>query len=205
MCKNVRYADVESRDSLPKRAAKPKSVSFFARTCFIYIDIPAAVSRCTSSATTLTVVRYDSEHVHTHRHALTHIYTYIATRARAFTRPRRIAADTHAFCNETVQITAARTAMHVIMNAGRLFVSVPSAGNIGHFEFSIFNALVSPFGPLLLSHRPFPPPLPSPLPAFSLPSAVVAAALLLLLLPRSVECTSRSYTKERRVHWCIIW
>lgn len=170
---------------------------------YIYIDIPAAVSRCTPRLPPLTVVRYDSEHVHTHRHALTHIYTYIATRARAFTRPRRIAADTHAFCNETVQITAARTAMHVIMNAGRLFVSVPSAGNIGHFEFSIFNALVSPFGPLLLSHRPF-PPLPSPLPAFSLPSAVVAAALL-LLLPRSVECTSRSYTKERRVHWCIIW
>lgn len=27
------------RDSLPKRAAKPKSVSFFARTCFIYILI----------------------------------------------------------------------------------------------------------------------------------------------------------------------
>lgn len=51
-----------------------------------------------------------------------------------------------AFCSETVQITAARTAMHVIMNGWRLFVSVPSAGNIGHFEFSIFNALVSPFG-----------------------------------------------------------
>lgn len=50
------------------------------------------------------------------------------------------------FCSETVQITAARTPMHVIMNGWRLFVSVPSAGNIGHFEFSIFNALVSPFG-----------------------------------------------------------
>lgn len=62
---------------------------------------------------------------------------------------------TAAFCSETVQITAARTAMHVIMNAGRLFVSVPSAGNIGHFEFSIFNALVSPFDSL-------PPPLPVP-------------------------------------------
>lgn len=53
------------------------------------------------------------------------------------------------FCSETVQITAARTPMHVIMNGWRLFVSVPSAGNIGHFEFSIFNALVSPFGALL--------------------------------------------------------
>lgn len=60
-----------------------------------------------------------------------------------------------------MQITAARTAMHVIMNAGRLFVSVPSAGNIGHFEFSIFNALVSPFGPLLLPRRPFPPRPPT--------------------------------------------
>lgn len=60
--------------------------------------------------------------------------------------------------------------MHVIMNAGRLFVSVPSAGNIGHFEFSIFNALVSPFGPLLprrLSRPSIPvaaPPPPSPTP-----------------------------------------
>lgn len=58
------------------------------------------------------------------------------------------------FCSETVQITAARTPMHVIMNGWRLFVSVPSAGNIGHFEFSIFNALVSPFGATSL------PPLP---------------------------------------------
>lgn len=203
MRKNVRYADVES--AIPCRSVPLSRSPFLSLLVHVlYILISRQRYRALySSAPTLTVVRYDSEHVHTHRHALTHMYTYIATRARAFTRPRRIAADTHAFCNETVQITAARTAMHVIMNAGRLFVSVPSAGNIGHFEFSIFNALVSPFGPLLLSHRPF-PPLPSPLPAFSLPSAVVAAALL-HLLPRSVECTSRSYTKERRVHWCIIW
>lgn len=105
-----------------------------------------------------------------------YIYIYIRTHvgAHALARPHVVAfADIHvAFCNETVQITAARTAMHVIMNAGRLFVSVPSAGNIGHFEFSIFNALVSPFaGPSSLdvsSHpsccSPFPvapPPSPS--------------------------------------------
>lgn len=157
MCKNVRYADVES--AIPCRSVPlSRSPSFFLCSYMFYIYwYPGSGIALYSSAPTLTVVRYDSEHVHTHRHALTHMYTYIATRARAFTRPRRIAADTHAFCNETVQITAARTAMHVIMNAGRLFVSVPSAGNIGHFEFSIFNALVSPFGPLLLSHRPFPP------------------------------------------------
>lgn len=90
----------------------------------------------------------------------------------ALAHPHVVAfADIHvAFCNETVQITTARTAMHVIMNAGRLFVSVPSAGNIGHFEFSIFNALVSPFaGPssLDVSSHPscsssFPFPLPPP-------------------------------------------
>ena len=43
---------------------------------------------------------------------------------------------------------SARTAMHVIMNAGQLFVLIPSSGNIGHFEFSIFNALVNPTRPL---------------------------------------------------------
>lgn len=77
----------------------------------------------------------------------TNMYIHTHVGAHALARPHVVAfADIHvAFCNETVQITAARTAMHVIMNAGRLFVSVPSAGNIGHFEFSIFNALVSPF------------------------------------------------------------
>lgn len=115
-----------------------------------------------NSASTLTIVRYDSEYVYRYTHAGAH----------ALARPHVVAfADIHvAFCNETVQITAARTAMHVIMNAGRLFVSVPSAGNIGHFEFSIFNALVSPFaGPSSLdvsshpscsSSFPFPFPLP---------------------------------------------
>lgn len=83
-----------------------------------------------------------------HVQIYTYKYTYTRTcRCYALARPHVVVfADIHvAFCNETVQITAARTAMHVIMNAGRLFVSVPSAGNIGHFEFSIFNALVSPF------------------------------------------------------------
>lgn len=76
-----------------------------------------------------------------------HKCIYMHTHIHVSARPHVVAfADIHvAFCNETVQITAARTAMHVIMNAGRLFVSVSSAGNIGHFEFSIFNALVSPF------------------------------------------------------------
>lgn len=149
--------ECRERDSLPRRAVKPKSVSFFA-TCFIYISISRQRYRAVllGSHVDRRSIRFGTR-AHPQTRTYAHIYTYIATRARAFTRPRRIAADTHAFCNETVQITAARTAMHVIMNAGRLFVSVPSAGNIGHFEFSIFNALVSPFGPLLLSHRPFPP------------------------------------------------
>lgn len=47
--------------------------------------------------------------------------------------------------NERAQITVqVYTPMHVIMNVGQLFVLIPSSGNIGHFEFSIFNALVSP-------------------------------------------------------------
>lgn len=47
--------------------------------------------------------------------------------------------------NERPQITVQLyTPMHVIMNVGQLFVLIPSSGNIGHFEFSIFNALVSP-------------------------------------------------------------
>lgn len=51
------------------------------------------------------------------------------------------------------------------MNAGRLFVSAPSAGNIGHFEFSIFNALVSPFaGPSSPSAFPLTLPVPPPVP-----------------------------------------
>lgn len=124
-----------------------------------------------NSASTLTIVRYDSEYVYRYAHKCTYTYT---CRHHALARPHVVAfADIHvAFCNETVQITAARTAMHVIMNAGRLFVLVPSAGNIGHFEFSIFNALVSPFaGPssLDVSSHPscsssFPFPFPFPLP-----------------------------------------
>lgn len=86
-----------------------------------------------------------------------------------------------------VQITAARTntAMHVIMNAGRLFVSVPSAGNIGHFEFSIFNALVSPFGPHLPRRAP-PPSSLSSLPRYPFLSS------------------SSSDEKERRTHSGIL-
>lgn len=75
--------------------------------------------------------------------------------------------------------------MHVIMNARRLFVSVPSAGNIGHFEFSIFNALVSPFGPLL-------------------PRCTPASALLflpfLLLRRRFPPSLGFACTKQRRAH-----
>jgi len=102
------------------------------------------------------------------------VSTDTQTRAHGRSRSRPLPlpafADTHvAFCNETVQITVARTAMHVIMNAGRLFVSVPSAGNIGHFEFSIFNALVSPFGPLLPRSPPRVGPLFPAIPVAVLP------------------------------------
>lgn len=126
------------------------------------------------------VVRYDSEHVYKYTNIYTHTHTCKCSRSR----PHVVAfADIHvAFCNETVQITAARTAMHVIMNAGRLFVSVPSAGNIGHFEFSIFNALVSPFaGPSSLdvsSHPSCSSSLPFP----------AASALLSRVYKRARSC-----------------
>jgi len=73
--------------------------------------------------------------------------------------------------------------MHVIMNAGRLFVSVPSAGNIGHFEFSIFNALVSPFaGPSSLDVPSHPSSYSSsfsfPLPHCFLPHLVARESAL---------------------------
>lgn len=121
----------------------------------------------------------------------TRVYTQIRTHVRTHRCPRSLSpiaitfADTHvAFCNETVQITAARTAMHVIMNARRLFVSVPSAGNIGHFEFSIFNALVSPFGPLLSW---CPPAL-----ALSFPAILIAAQLPLSPRPCMYETVPRA-------------
>lgn len=120
-----------------------------------------------------------------------HTHTYVSTHAPG--RPHVVAfADIHvAFCNETVQITAARTAMHVIMNAGRLFVSVPSAGNIGHFEFSIFNALVSPFAG------------PSSLDVSSHPSCSSSLSFPLPRCLRSLVAHVRERENER-VHSCII-
>ena len=92
-------------------------------------------------------------------------FFFLFSRTRVFPSATYQSARGNTFCSETVQITAARTAMHVIMNGWRLFVSVPSAGNIGHFEFSIFNALVSPFGsPGCLPHRPPAPRLAPGLP-----------------------------------------
>lgn len=124
----------------------------------------------------------------TYTNICTNIYTYTHVGAHAFARPHVVAfADIHvAFCNETVQITAARTAMHVIMNAGRLFVSVPSAGNIGHFEFSIFNALVSPFAS------------PSSLDVSSHPSCSSSFPSTLLPLPSLSSCRAR--TRERALY-----
>lgn len=120
-------------------------------------------------------------------------------RAHALVRPSRRIADTHAFCNETVQITVARTAMHVIMNAGRLFVSVPSAGNIGHFEFSIFNALVSPFGALLPLGRPsapFPPVCSMPHHRCCVTSSLASSRVHVARVRESAGCTRALYTAE---------
>lgn len=147
-------ASVSPLPLLPPPSAVLKNTRFCERShrgYFPYIDIPLLRSFHVS-------IRFET-------HVYTRVHAQIRTHARTYTSvvtfsPIAVAfADTHvAFCNETVQITAARTAMHVIMNAGRLFVSVPSAGNIGHFEFSIFNALVSPSsGPSSLVGVPPPP------------------------------------------------
>lgn len=121
------------------------------------------------------------------------LYTYTHVGAHALARPHVVAfADIHvAFCNETVQITAARTAMHVIMNAGRLFVSVPSAGNIGHFEFSIFNALVSPFVS------------PSSLDVSSHPSCSSSFSSTLPPLPSLLSCRARTRERIIRRKYCL--
>lgn len=133
-------------------------------------------------------------HVSTRRYAHAYVYTYTSVFTLSLAHCHHICRYPRCVLQwNSANHSRARTAMHVIMNARRLFVSVPSAGNIGHFEFSIFNALVSPFGPLLS----WCPPALAPL----FPAIPVAARSFLSLTPRPSHESDRSCITRRELRF----